>query len=53
MAKYLPFIGKDLESKKKVIGILAHVCWGVVIEIGRDKGGSICSTLLQKENPVP
>ena len=23
---YLPYFGKDLESKKKVVGILAHVC---------------------------
>ena len=36
---YLPYFGQDLESKKKVVGILAHV-WG---RAGRDVTGRACS----------
>ena len=34
---HLPYCGKDLESKKRVVGILEHVCW-----VTPSNTGAIC-----------
>ena len=42
---YVPYFGQNLESKKKVVGILAHVCLKMLAGLAAGPTGSLCGAI--------